>query len=289
MAELVRTKAVLRERIAAARANGLVIGFVPTMGALHKGHISLIEASAASCGFTVVSIFVNPTQFGPQEDYQRYPRDLQGDLKLAEAARADLVYAPSVEEMYPKGFKTFVTVEGLSDLLCGAFRPGHFRGVATVVAKLLNQVRPDVLFLGRKDAQQAVILSQMVRDLDFELAVKVLPTVREDDGLAISSRNRYLSPSQRLRAAKLFDALMTAGRLFQSGLRDANELVKAALAPLQSDEQIEVEYLEARDAESLKPVQQVTERTLLALAARIGTARLIDNIVLDPATGLVER
>jgi len=283
--ELKESKQEVRESVARARAAGKTIGFVPTMGALHDGHKSLIAASAADCRYTVVSIFVNPTQFGPGEDFERYPRGLGRDLRAAEDAGADLVFAPSVEEIYPLGFTTFLEVGELGEVLCGASRPGHFRGVATVVAKLLNIVRPDGLYLGRKDAQQAIILTRMIRDLDFDVEVRVLPTVREPDGLAMSSRNRYLSARQRTSASLLSAALSSAGELFEGKERDVKRLLAAARNVLGQEKELVVEYLEARDAESLAEVSRVECKTLLALAARIGETRLIDNVLLDPETG----
>ena len=286
--ELLKSKKGLREGVARARKAGKTIGFVPTMGALHAGHTCLIEASAADCDCTIVSIFVNPKQFGPDEDFARYPRDLGRDLWVAEGAGADLVFAPSVEEVYPPGSTTVVEVQKLGEVLCGASRPGHFRGVATVVGKLLNVVRPDALYLGRKDAQQAIIVRRMIRDLDFAVEVHVLPTVREPIGLAVSSRNRYLSAGQRTSAALIFAALFRAGELFESGEREVGRLLAVARSVLGLEEDIEVEYLEARDAESLAEVSKVESKTLLALAAKIGDTRLIDNVILDPATGLFE-
>jgi len=286
--EFAESKSEARRLIARARADGKTVGFVPTMGALHRGHTSLIEASSSEHGYTVVSIFVNPTQFGPNEDLDRYPRDLKRDLETAEGAGASLVFAPSVEEMYPAGFTTFVEVSALGDVLCGASRPGHFRGVTTVVAKLLNIVRPDVLYLGRKDAQQAIILSRMVRDLDLGVKVRVMPTVRGPDGVALSSRNGYLSAEQRACASRLFESLSKAGHLFEAGERDVSRLVSAARAVLDGEHEIAVEYLEVRDAESLSELSRVEDRALLALAVRIGDTRLIDNIILDPGTGSFE-
>ncbi|MBN2208708.1 MAG: pantoate--beta-alanine ligase [Candidatus Coatesbacteria bacterium] len=287
--ELKESKKAVRESISSARAAGKTIGFVPTMGALHDGHKSLIAASAADCGCTVVSIFVNPTQFGPGEDFERYPRGLERDLRAAEDAGADLIFAPSAEEIYPPGFATFVEVGELGEVLCGASRPGHFRGAATVVAKLLNIVRPDVLYLGRKDAQQAIILTRMILDLDFDIDVRVLPTVREPDGLAMSSRNRYLSASQRTSASLLSAALFSAGELFESEEREVRQLVAAACSVLGREKKLVVEYFEARDAASLVEVSRVERKTLLVLAARIGETRLIDNVLLDPETGTFEK
>ncbi|MCD6326417.1 pantoate--beta-alanine ligase [bacterium] len=278
----------VRRQVDEARADGLNIGFVPTMGAFHRGHTSLIEASARICGWTVVSIFVNPTQFAPNEDLDSYPRTLKSDLAKAQASGADLVFAPSAEQMYPSGFKTYVEVEELGHVLCGKSRPGHFRGVVTVVAKLLNIIRPDALFLGRKDAQQAIIIARMVEDLDFTVEVKMRPTVREADGLAMSSRNQYLSVAHRTIAPRLFEALSVSGRLFDHGERNAAKLVDAAASILRAESEIDVEYIEIRKARGLEPAESINESSLLFVAAKLGETRLIDNIILDPEMGSFE-
>ena len=283
-APIVRTKDELRAAVAAARAAGDTIGLVPTMGFLHEGHLSLIRGAAERCGFVVMTLFVNPAQFGEGEDLEAYPRDEARDLELAAEAGADLVWAPSVAEVYPPGFSTHVEVQGLTDILCGD--PGrrgasHFRGVTTVVAKLLNAVQPDAAFFGQKDAQQAVVIRRMARDLDFAAEIVVLPTVREPDGLAMSSRNAYLTPGERARAAGLHRALEAAERAAADGSSpdEALRLARSVLA----EAQIVPEYLEARDAESLDEVHHFNGRpVLVALAARIGRARLIDNVVIEP-------
>jgi len=257
---------------------------VPTMGYLHEGHLSLIRAARAECDLVVMSLFVNPTQFGPAEDLDRYPRDEERDLRLAAEAGADLVFAPTVEEVYPEGFATAVEVSGpLTEVLDGdpsRRGPEHFRGVTTVVAKLFNVVGPDVAYFGQKDAQQAVVIRRMVRDLDLPLRVEVLPTVREPDGLAMSSRNAYLEPADRERATALSRALAAAesgakGGSLAGGLDAARrELAGAGIEP---------EYLEARDAETLEPVERLGDRpVLVAVAARVGAARLIDNVLIHP-------
>ena len=274
----------VRRQVDEARADGLNIGFVPTMGAFHRGHTSLIEASARICGWTVVSIFVNPTQFAPNEDLDSYPRTLESDLAKAQASGADLVFAPSAEQMYPSGFKTYVEVEELGHVLCGKSRPGH----VTVVAKLLNIIRPDALFLGRKDAQQAIIIARMVEDLDFTVEVKMRPTVREADGLAMSSRNQYLSVAHRTIAPRLFEALSVSGRLFDHGERNAAKLVDAAASILRAESEIDVEYIEIRKARGLEPAESINESSLLFVAAKLGETRLIDNIILDPEMGSFE-
>src|SRR3954471_24112858 len=282
-----RTKAELRAALAGARREGQTIGMVPTMGYLHEGHLSLIRAARAECDLVVVSLFVNPTQFGAGEDLDRYPRDEERDLRLAGEAGADLVFAPAVEEMYPDGPDAFVTHVGvtgsLTDVLDGNPEqrgPEHFRGVTTVVAKLFNLVGPDVAYFGQKDAQQAVVIRRMVRDLHFPVRIEVLPTVREPDGLAMSSRNAYLDPEERERATALSRALGAAERGAHAGsLGIGLEAARRELAAAG----IEPEYLEARDAETLAPVKQLSDRPVLVLlAARVGSARLIDNVLIQP-------
>jgi pantoate--beta-alanine ligase len=281
--KLVRAKDELRATLAAPRREGRTIGLVPTMGSLHEGHVSLLRAARAECDLVVMSLFVNPAQFGPGEDLERYPRDEQRDAELAAAAGVDLIYAPPVEQVYPEGFATHVAVEGLTEVLCGdpARRGhGHFRGVTTVVAKLLNSVQPDVAYFGRKDAQQLAVIRRMARDLDIPVRIEGLPIVREPDGLAMSSRNAYLGADQRERATALFRALSTVER----SAREAP--LAAALAAGRSELEaagIEPEYLEARDPESLQPVAALDGRpVLVAVAAQVGAARLIDNVLIEP-------
>ncbi|HET7455331.1 MAG TPA: pantoate--beta-alanine ligase [Solirubrobacterales bacterium] len=286
-APALRTKAELRAALAEARREGRTVGLVPTMGYLHQGHLSLIEAARAECDLVVMSLFVNPTQFGAGEDLDRYPRDEERDLRLAGEAGADLVFAPAVEEVYPDGHEgigTCVEVTGqLTSVLDGdpeSRGSGHFRGVTTVVAKLLNLVGPDVAYFGQKDAQQAVVIRRMVRDLDFPVRIEVLPTVREADGLAMSSRNAYLEPADRERATALNRALVAAEReAREGGLGIGLEAARRELAAAG----IEPEYLEARDAETLERVQALGERPVLVLvAAQVGAARLIDNVLINP-------
>jgi pantoate--beta-alanine ligase len=280
--KLVRTKVELRDALEPARAQGGRIGLVPTMGALHDGHLSLVRAARRSCDTVVVSLFVNPAQFGPGEDLEAYPSDAARDSELLGAEGVDVLYAPSAHEVYPDGFSTAVEVEGLTEVLCGDPRqrgPEHFRGVTTVVAKLLNTVQPDVAFFGQKDAQQAIVVERMARDLDFPVQIEVLPTVRESDGLALSSRNRYLSGGERRRAAALHRALEAAREAADLGatVSAALEAGRAKLA----EEGIEPEYLEARDAEDLTPAESFNGRPILvAVCARIGAARLIDNVLI---------
>ena len=281
--KVVRARDELRALLASERAAGRTIGLVPTMGFLHDGHLSLLRAARADCDVVVMSLFVNPTQFGPGEDLERYPRDEERDAELAAEQGVDLIYAPAVEEVYPTGFSTEVGVRGLSEVLCGDPErrgPDHFRGVTTVVAKLLNTVGPDVAYFGQKDAQQVAVIRRMVRDLDFPVRIEALPTVREPDGLAMSSRNSYLGAEERRRATALSRALCRAEQTARvSSLADGLKAARDELAAAG----IEPEYLEARDPESLEEVRQLDERpVLIAVAARVGGARLIDNFVLQP-------
>jgi pantoate--beta-alanine ligase len=281
--ELVKTPAEMRARSDAWRAAGKRIAFVPTMGYLHQGHVSLLDEGRRRGDVLVLSIFVNPTQFGPKEDLSRYPRDLAGDLAKAQRAGVDVAYLPDAAAMYPPGYQTFVEVEELQKGLCGASRPGHFRGVATVVLKLFHAVQPHVALFGRKDYQQLQVLSRMVRDLDLGVDVVGLPIVREPDGLAMSSRNAYLSPDERLRALALSRALGAARVSFEQGERDAARLVDRARAALHETAGVRVDYLELRDAETLAELQgPVTGRAVMAVAAFVGTTRLIDNQLLEP-------
>ena len=280
----VRAKAELRDALEPARREGGRIGLVPTMGYLHEGHLSLLRAARRRCDVVVMSLFVNPAQFAPGEDLDSYPRDEARDAGLAERAGVDLIYAPPVEEVYPEGFATIVEVgAGLTEVLDGEpdqRGPDHFRGVTTVVAKLFNSVAPDVAFFGQKDAQQAIVIRRMVRDLDFPVEVEVLPTVREPDGLAMSSRNAYLSPEERERAAALNRALRAAEAVAKSGETRPQVALDAARAELERAG-IEPEYLEAREAEGLAPAESLNGRpVLVAIAARVGRARLIDNLVI---------
>ncbi|MGZ5308215.1 MAG: pantoate--beta-alanine ligase [Solirubrobacterales bacterium] len=282
----VRTKAELREALAAPRRDGLRrIGLVPTMGYLHEGHLSLIRAARQGCDLVVVSLFVNPAQFEQGEDLHSYPRDEARDAELAEAAGADLLWAPAQEEIYPEGFDTAVEVgESLTAVLCGDPEqrgPSHFRGVTTVVAKLFNCVQPDVAYFGRKDAQQAVVIERMARDLDFPVEIEVMPTIREADGLAMSSRNAYLDEAERERALAISRGLRAAERRAAEGERSADAIVDAVTEELRSAG-VEPEYVEARDAENLSRVSKLNGRpVLVAVAARIGKARLIDNAIVN--------
>jgi len=264
------------------RCGGSRLGLVPTMGALHEGHLSLIRAARAKSDTVAASIFVNPTQFGPDEDFARYPRNLESDCALLERGGVELVFAPSVEEMYPAGDSTFVVVEGLSERLCGNSRPGHFRGVTTVVSKLLHIVEPDGAFFGQKDAAQVAIIRRMVRDLRMPVAIEVCPIVREADGLALSSRNAYLSAEERKSALVLSRSLRRVAKAFEDGTRESAALIAAALQEFADEPAARLDYFEIVDPETLEPEPAITKPTLVAVAAFLGKARLIDNLVLEP-------
>jgi pantoate--beta-alanine ligase len=282
---LMTTIPELRKVLAESRRQHQSVGLVPTMGALHAGHRSLIAAARARNDFVVVSIFVNPTQFGPNEDLARYPRPFDSDLRQCAEEGVDLIFHPEPEAMFPPGFRTWVEVAGLQDVLEGALRPGHFRGVATVVLKLLNLVGPDRAYFGQKDAQQARIIQQMVRDLDVPVEIIVSPIVREPDGLALSSRNRYLEPDQRRQAIVLYEALEEARRLYLAGERSAAGLAAALRSRIETTPDAAIDYAAVVDADSIGPIETVDRPTLLALAVRFGSTRLIDNLVLTPGAG----
>ena len=277
---ITRTVAEARAWVEGERAAGRTVGFVPTMGALHAGHVSLIEASVRDNDRTVVSIFVNPTQFGPLEDLSKYPRPFEKDAALCQKAGAHMIYAPSPEVMYPKGYATYVNVERLTETLCGAKRPGHFRGVATVVTKLFNVVRAHRAYFGQKDAQQVRVIEQMVRDLDIDVEVVRCPIVREKDGLAMSSRNAYLTPSQRQTATVLTRALAAVEQAHAQGESRVPRLKELALALINREPHAYVDYVEFVAADTLLPLERVEGRTLVALAVRVGAARLIDNVLI---------
>jgi len=279
--EIAETTESVRVRISAARAEGKKIGLIPTMGALHSGHISLIEAAAGQCDYIVVSIFVNPTQFGAGEDFEKYPRRLNTDLEICAANGVDLVFAPSADEMYKSENLTWVTVEKLTEPLCGRFRPGHFRGVTTVCAKLFNIVTCDVAFFGWKDAQQAIVIKRMVEDLKLPLEIVVCPTVREPDGLAVSSRNRYLSGEQREQAASIYKALQKCEQMVRAGVKEAEVVIKEMRDILTASRGIEIQYIDIVDVDTLEGLERVEGRALVAVAVKIGSTRLIDNIFVE--------
>jgi len=272
-----------RAAIAEARRNGRRIGFVPTMGALHAGHMSLIEAARRDGTFVVASIFVNPTQFGPGEDYERYPRDTAGDLRQCQEAGVELVFMPAVTDMYRSDAVTTVHVARLADTLCGPWRPGHFDAVATVVAKLLNIVQPDRAYFGQKDAQQLAVIRRMTRDLDQPVEIVGCPTVREPDGLAMSSRNAHLSPDERRRALVLHRALGDARERIQGGERVAQVVIDRMRAIVAEGQPAGIDYISVVDPDTLQPVAQIERPVLVALAVRIGQTRLIDNLTVDPS------
>ncbi|MBL0388551.1 pantoate--beta-alanine ligase [Tumebacillus sp. ITR2] len=281
---ILHTIAEIRRYVQEQRMGAKTVGLVPTMGYLHEGHLSLVRQAKEHCDVAVMSIFVNPLQFGPNEDFDSYPRDLQRDAALAESAGIDVIFAPSVDEMYPSGngkSLTHVDVEAVTDTLCGANRPGHFRGVATVVTKLFNIVMPDKAFFGLKDAQQVVVIQQMVRDLNTPVEVVPCPIVREPDGLAMSSRNVYLSDDQRVQAMVLSRSLSMAVERVQQGERDAEALISAVRAMIEEQPLANIDYVQAVSLRDLTPLQTLDQPALLALAVKFGKTRLIDNIVLD--------
>jgi pantoate--beta-alanine ligase len=273
----------IRRAVAEARRAGQVVGLVPTMGALHAGHTSLIRAARAGTGFVAVSLFVNPLQFGPREDLSRYPRPFERDAEICRAEGAYVLFAPAAAEVYPAGFCTSVEVAGLSEVLEGASRPGHFRGVCTVVLKLFNMVQPDVAYFGQKDAQQVRVVRQMIRDLDVPARLEVCPTVREPDGLALSSRNQYLDADQRRQAVVLYEMLQEAKRRIDAGERRAEAVRQAMLARLVEAPAVRLDYAAVVDADTLRPLEQVREDVLVALAVFLGSTRLIDNLPLRVA------
>jgi pantoate--beta-alanine ligase len=270
----------MRAASRAARREGKPLGFVPTMGALHEGHLSLVRAAKAKCNVVAVSIFVNPLQFGPTEDLAKYPRTFERDHELLEKEAIDILFAPTPEEMYPAGAVTYVTVERLSEKLCGRSRPGHFRGVTTVVAKLFHIVEPDAAFFGQKDAAQATIIRRMMQDLNLPVEIVVCPIVREPDGLAMSSRNAYLSPQGRKSALVLQRSLTEVKRRFDQGERNLANLIEAGKQVLAQEPAVRLDYLEIVDPDTLDPMQQLTSSALIAVAAFVGNTRLIDNILL---------
>lgn len=277
--KILRTPGEMRRWSLEQRAAGKSIGLVPTMGALHAGHKALVEASAARDDLTVASIFVNPAQFAPHEDFDKYPRAFEGDCRLIESAGGQAVYAPDAKTMYPEGYATYVEVRGLQDGLCGKTRPHFFRGVATVVTKLFNAVLPDRAYFGEKDGQQAVIIQRMVKDLDFGPEIVTIPTVREADGLAMSSRNAYLSAEERERGLSLSRALFHGKALMEQGERDGKIIVDEVRAML---DQVKVDYVDLVGAADLKPVEKVKSPVMLAVAAFVGNTRLIDNVTFKP-------
>ncbi len=278
--EIVREPEEMQKLADRFRFEGKRIGLVPTMGYLHEAHLSLVRKAKEHADVVVVSIFVNPTQFGPGEDFERYPRDEEGDRKKLEAEGVDVLFSPSVEAMYPRGYQTYVEVTEVSRGLCGDFRPGHFRGVATVVAKLFNIVKPHVAVFGEKDYQQLIVLKRMTEDLNFDVEIIPGELIREKDGLAMSSRNVYLSPEERERALILSRALFTGKELYENGERDAETIRNAVREMIEAQEGVTLQYVEVRDAETLEKIDRIEKPAVIAVAAIVGPARLIDNVVI---------
>ena len=264
-----------------ARADEKTVGLVPTMGDFHEGHLSLMRRARAENDIVVTSIFVNPTQFGPKEDYDAYPRNLENDSKTAEKIGVDVIFAPSVKDMYPQGYATFVNVERITEKMCGTSRPGHFKGVATVVTKLFNIIPAHKAYFGQKDAQQCVVIRRMSEDLNFDIEIVILPTVRESDGLAMSSRNKYLSDEERKSALILFKSLSMAKELIRSGELNSEKIRQKMLDIINAEPLARVDYISIVDAETLEDLNEIKDNTLIALAVFIGKTRLIDNIIVD--------
>lgn len=271
----------LKAEMKALKSNGKIIGLVPTMGCLHEGHLSLVRSSVKKADCTVVSIFVNPTQFSPDEDFREYPRDLKHDSEILERERVDYLFIPEASAMYPEGFKTYIEVHDLQDKLCGRSRQGHFRGVCTVVLKLFNIVDPDVSFFGQKDAQQAIVLKRMVKDLDLDVNIKILPITREKDGLALSSRNTYLDPEQRKAALCLSKSLREADEMFKSGERKSARIIRRMEEIIKSEALAKIDYVRIVDLNNLDPLARIEKEALIAVAVFIGKNRLIDNTVIN--------
>ncbi len=281
--EVAETIESVRSLVKAARSGGKKVGLVPTMGALHVGHISLIEAAVEKCDFVVVSIFVNPTQFVPGEDFKKYPRPLEADLEICKKAGVDAIFVPTPEQMYPAENITWVSVEKLTESLCGQFRPGHFRGVTTVCTKLFNIVAPDIAFFGQKDAQQAIVIRRMVADLNMPLEIVICPTVREPNGLAISSRNKYLTERQKKDAANIYKSLQKCRQMIDAGVTETTEIITGMSKILQQVPSIEIEYISIVDADTLRNIDRIAGKVLAAVAVKIGPTILIDNILVDAA------
>jgi pantoate--beta-alanine ligase len=279
--KLVKSIEEMRAFSNTVHSRGAQLGLVPTMGALHEGHLSLVRAARDKSDVITVSIFVNPTQFGPQEDFAKYPRNLDRDSTLLEREHVDVIFAPSVEDMYPAGAVTWVAVEGMSDRLCGRSRPGHFRGVTTVVSKLFHIVEPDAAFFGQKDAAQVAIIRRMVRDLNMPISIEVCPIIREPDGLALSSRNAYLNPEERKSALVLYRSLRRAQEVFDRGERESAKLIAAGKQEFAKEPAARLDYLEIVDPDSLESIPAISKRALIAVAAFVGNTRLIDNVVVD--------
>jgi len=279
--KVINTISDMKEIIKLNRTTKKSIGFVPTMGYLHEGHLSLVKRSVQDNDITVMSIFVNPTQFGPNEDFEKYPRDMERDLSLAQAAGVDVVFTPDVEQMYPDKYKTFVNVESITDVLCGYSRPGHFRGVTTVVNKFFNIIEPDKAYFGQKDAQQVIVIKKMVRDLNMSLEIVTCPIVRETDGLAMSSRNVYLESDERKASVILSKSLFESEHLIKQGEKSREKILEYVRTRIKTEKLAEIEYIEVVSADNLETMEKLDGVVLIALAVRFGKTRLIDNIIVE--------
>lgn len=279
--KVTKTIQSVRELVNTARSQAKKVALVPTMGALHIGHISLIEAALRQCDFVVVSIFVNPIQFGPEEDFEKYPRPIDTDLEICRKAGVNVVFAPTAEQIYPDKNLTWVNVEKLTEPLCGQLRPGHFRGVATVCAKLFNIVQPDFAYFGQKDAQQTIVIKRMVADLNMPLEIIVCPTVRQPNGLAVSSRNKYLNEQQKKDATLIYESLRKSTQMIGSGIIEVQEVTNQINKILSQASAIKIEYISIVNAETLRKLRQITGKVLIAVAVKIDSTRLIDNIIVD--------
>ena len=271
----------LIKKVMEVKKQGYKIGLVPTMGFLHEGHMSLIREARKDTDYVIVSIFVNPAQFGPKEDFKRYPRAIKRDIMLCEKEGADIIFTPEAKEMYPKGYATYVNVEKITDKLCGASRPGHFQGVSTVVAKLFNITMPDIAYFGQKDAQQAIVIKRMAGDLNMSVEIKVMPIVREKDGLAMSSRNVYLNRKERSQARSIYKSLKSAKELFNDGERDSKKIINKIKQIINNQPDAKIDYAAIVDAKDIREIKKISGKALAAVAVKVGKTRLIDNIVLN--------
>ena len=271
----------LIKKVREVKKQGYKIGLVPTMGFLHEGHMSLIREARKDTDYVIVSIFVNPAQFGPKEDFKRYPRAIKRDIMLCEKEGADIIFTPEAKEMYPKGYATYVNVEKITDKLCGASRPGHFQGVSTVVAKLFNITMPDIAYFGQKDAQQAIVIKRMAGDLNMSVEIKVMPIVREKDGLAMSSRNVYLNRKERSQARSIYKSLKSAKELFNDGERDSKKIINKIKQIINNQPDAKIDYAAIVDAKDIREIKKISGKALAAVAVKVGKTRLIDNIVLN--------
>lgn len=272
----------LTKKVQEIKRRGRKIGLVPTMGFLHDGHASLIRNARQDTDYVIVSIFVNPTQFGPKEDFKKYPRDLQKDIEFCEKEGVDIIFIPEAVDMYPKGYATYINVEKIADKLCGLSRTGHFRGVATIVMKLFNITMPDIAYFGQKDAQQVVVIKRMALDLNVDVKIKALPIVREKDGLAMSSRNIYLNQEERMSARSIYESLKSAKELFNEGERDSKTIIKKIKQVITNQPNTKIDYILVVDTEDLRDIKKISKGALIAAAVWVGKTRLIDNIVLNP-------